>query len=245
MVHQPEMPVRVGSTKNVLKKLNVDEINFNKGLDENQRIQLAGRMRECIESDILHLEVYYMNDAKECAQEIISELQNIFQNTDNMTFTIKMCELGNLGAALESSKSAAVLKRMKEIEKKIETASETTACIILLPGKESYGQEDPKDAIRCGFALRNRLTQFIIPWKSGEEEDKEKQKAIEITIKSKIASAIEDLCRQLGYVRTLDEKFINKENMLVHTPVIGLHVMTQIKTLYGKARFLPWDYKLC
>lgn len=110
--------MRVGSTKNVLKKLNVDEINFNKGLDENQRIQLAGRMRECIESDILHLEVYYMNDAKECAQEIISELQNIFQNTDNMTFTIKMCELGNLGAALESSKSAAVLKRMKEIEKK-------------------------------------------------------------------------------------------------------------------------------
>ena len=239
MVQQPEMPVRVGSTKNVLKKLNVDEINFNKGLDENQRIQLAGRMRECIESDILHLEVYYMNDAKECAQEIISELQNIFQNTDNMTFTIKMCELGNFGAALESSKSAAVLKRMKEIEKKIETASETTACIILLPGKESYGQEDPKDAIRCGFALRNRLTQFIIPWKSGEEEDKKKQKAIETTIKSKIASAIEDLCRQLGYVRTLDEKLINKENMLVHTPVIGLHVMTQIKTLYGKARFLP------
>lgn len=150
-----------------------------------------------------------------------------------------MCELGNFGAALESSKSAAVLKRMKEIEKKIETASETTACIILLPGKESYGQEDPKDAIRCGFALRNRLTQFIIPWKSGEEEDKKKQKAIETTIKSKIASAIEDLCRQLGYVRTLDEKLINKENMLVHTPVIGLHVMTQIKTLYGKARFLP------
>ena len=72
-----------------------------------------------------------------------------------------------------------------------------------------------------------------------EEEDKKKQKAIETTIKSKIASAIEDLCRQLGYVRTLDEKLVNKENMLVHTPVIGLHVMTQIKTLYGKARFLP------
>lgn len=78
MVQQPEMPVRVGSTKNVLKKLNVDEINFNKGLDENQRIQLAGRMRECIESDILHLEVYYMNDAKECAQEIISETSEYF-----------------------------------------------------------------------------------------------------------------------------------------------------------------------
>lgn len=32
---------------------------------------------------------------------------------------------------------------------------------------------------------------------------------------------------------------IDTEESLVHTPIIGMHVMTQIKTIYGKARFLP------
>ena len=129
MVQQPEMPVRVGSTKNVLKKLNVDEINFNKGLDENQRIQLAGRMRECIESDILHLEVYYMNDAKECAQEIISELQTVIKEQvelkeieipGTITFQVMSVDGGNVsvgaGEVLLLRYSATHLEYSHELE---------------------------------------------------------------------------------------------------------------------------------
>ena len=61
----------------------------------------------------------------------------------------------------------------------------------------------------------------------------------ENVIESKITSAVEDLCRQLGYVRELDESAIEKKELLHHTPVIGMQVMTQICTPYGKARFLP------
>lgn len=232
MVHITETPARVTRTKNALAKLKVDEINFNKKLDNKQRIQVADRIRECIEADFLHLEVYYTDNNKSCAEEIIDRLHEIFQSTDNMTFDIKMCKLGSMGDALDDTKTASILKRIKEIEKKIDFAEESTACLILLPGKAAFEQGDPKSSIRCGFALRNRLTQFIVPWKCEE-------KAADPGIENKITSAIEDLCRQLGYVRGLDEKIINKESQLAHTPVIGMHVMTQIKTLYGKARFLP------
>ena len=112
----------------------------------------------------------------------------------------------------------------------IDNATETTACIILLPGKDNFKQSDPKDTIRCGFALRNRLTQFITPWNSVDSEN---------IVENKIASTIEDLCRQLGYVRDFDEKVKENEESLAHTPIIGMHVMTQLKTIYGKARFLP------
>ena len=248
MVHQTEMPVRIErGMPNA--KLKVDEINFNKGLDDEQRLLVAERMRECIEADILHLEVYYTDNNKECAQKIILKMQKIFQSTDDMTFDIKMCKLGSMGEPLESTRSAAVLKRIKEIEKKVDLAEETTACIVILPGKGKFKQEDPKAAIRCGFALKNRLTQFITPWepveeyneeiKNGKKKSESADKVSKATIESKITSAIEDLCRQLGYIRALNEKTIAKENMLVHTPAIGINVMTQIKTLYGKARFLP------
>lgn len=232
MVHITEVPARVSRIKNAPAKLKVDEINFNKELDDKQRIQVADRIRECIETDILHLEVYYMDNHKNCAEEVMDRLQEIFQSTDTMTFDIKLYKLGSIGDALDDDRTASILKRVKEIEKKIDLAEENTACIILLPGKDSFEHGDPKAAIRCGFALRNRLTQFIVPWK-GEE------KASDPGIENRITSAIEDLCRQLGYVRALDEAVINKESQLVHTPVIGIHVMTQVKTLYGKARFLP------
>ena len=94
---------------------------------------------------------------------------------------------------MESSKSADALKRIHEIEKELSPATELTACIVVLPGKECfYKLGDPKAAIRCGMALTNRLTQFVTPWDETVKEN---------VIESKITSAVEDLCRQLGYVR--------------------------------------------
>lgn len=229
-VHQVEGVERVKPTKNARKKLKLDEINFNKELNDQQRVFIAHRMKECIEANRLNLEVYYRDDTIEYAEEIIDKLENIFQSTDDMVFDIRMCKLGKMGETLESSESAAILKRMKEIEKEVNAATEITGCIILLPGKDKFTEGDPKDAIRCGFALRNRLTQFIIPW--GKDES-------ETGVNSKITSAIEDICRQLGYVRAFDEKVINNKDALVHMPIIGMHIMTQVNGIYGKARFLP------
>ena len=221
---------RVKSTRNARKKLKLDEINFNKELNDEQRGFVANRIGECIESNHLNFEVYYRDDVEKCAEEISDKLKNIFQSTEEMTYDIKKCKLGIMGDMLDSSESAAVLKRIKEIEKSIDRTSETTACIILLPWEQDYKSVDPKNAIRCGFALRNRLTQFITPWNSHDSGNE---------VENKIASAIEDLCRQLGYVRDFDEKVKENEESLAHTPVIGMHVMTQLKTIYGKARFLP------
>jgi hypothetical protein len=220
---------RVTSSKNARKKLNLDKINFNKELTDEQRAFVANRVRECIEANRLNLEVYYRDDAIGCAEEIKAKLENVFQSTKEMTFNIKFCQLGKLGEALDSSDSASVLKRIKEFEKEVEAVNQITAAIVLLPGKDKFDKGDPKAAIRCGLALRKRLTQFITPWNNDDEKK----------VAGKITSAIEDLCRQLGYVRALDEKVIDEEDALVHTPVIGMHVMTQIKTIYGKARFLP------
>lgn len=230
MVCPMESVKRIKSTKNARKKLKLDKINFNKKLNEEQRIFVAKRISECIASKCLSFEVYYRDDTEECADLILEKLENIFQSTEDIVFNIKKCKLGIMGEILDSSESASVLKRIKEIEKSMDSASETTACIILLPGKENFIQGDPKDAIRCGFALRNRLTQFITTWNSEYPED---------VIKSKIVSAIEDLCRQLGYVRAFDEKEKDNEDTLIHTPIVGIHVMTQLNTIYGKARFLP------
>lgn len=221
---------RVNSTKKARSKLKLDTINFNKELNDEQSVFVANRIRECIESNRLNLEVYYSDDAEECADIILDKLQNIFQSTEEMIFDIRKCKLGIIGEVLDSSEGASILKRIKEIEKTIDNAAETTACIILLPGKDEYTQGDPKNAIRCGFALRNRLTQFITPWNNDDSEN---------AVGNKIASAIEDLCRQLGYVRDLDEKVKENDELLAHTPIIGIHVMTQLKTIYGKARFLP------
>lgn len=221
---------RVNSTKNARSKLKLDAINFNKELNDEQRVVVANRIKECIESNRLNLEVYYRDDAEECADIILDKLQNIFQTTEEMVFDIKKCKLGIMGEVLDSCESSSVLKRIKEIEKTLDSTVETTACIILLPGKDRFIQGDPKDAIRCGFALKKRLSQFITPWDSDNLEN---------GAENKIASAIEDLCRQLGYVREFDEKVKKNEESLAHTPIIGMHVMTQLKTIYGKARFLP------
>ena len=113
-----------------------------------------------------------------------------------------------IGRGTDSSENASVLKRIREFEKELERANQITACIVLLPGKDKFDKDDPKDAIRCGFALRNRLTQFITPWNNDDDEG---------AVANKITSAIEDLCRQLGYVRGLDEKVIDTEESLVHT----------------------------
>ena len=233
MVHPLEGVERVtlsGKYKNASRKLNLDEIKFSEKLTDEQKNKVAHRIRECIASDRLNLEVYYRDDAEACADALLENLENIFQTTKEITFSIKKCKLGSLAEPLEANTHAAIMKRIREIDKSMEDASDVTACLVLLPGKEKFTENDPKDAIRCGFALKKRLTQFITPW------DKKDSKS---TVDNKRVSAIEDLCRQLGYVRKPDAKLIENKNALVHSNVVGIHVMANVKAIHGSAAYLP------
>ena len=138
-------------------------MNLNRELTKDQRLLLARRMKTCTESDHLTFEVYATDDTLECAEKIMEKLESVFVSCEEMTFTIKRCRLGSMGEPMESSKSADALKRIHEIEKELSPATELTACIVVLPGKECfYKLGDPKAAIRCGMALTNRLTQFVL-----------------------------------------------------------------------------------
>lgn len=238
MVQEIEGVSRVKNKRNAPKKLKLDTLNLNKELTKEQRNLFSNRMKECVETDHITIEVYATDNTIQCAEKIIDRLESIFETNENIGFTIKRCALGSMGERLESSESASIIKRIREIEKKLEPVTEPTACIVVLPGKEEFKQEDPKAAIRCGMALTKRMTQFIIPWDDKVEKNAKKDVKKDV-VENKITSAIEDLCRQLGYVRKFDESVEEKKNLLIHTPVVGMHAMTQIRTIYGKARFLP------
>ena len=145
IVRETEGISRVGSTKRAVKKLKLDTLNLNRELTKDQRLLLARRMKTCTESDHLTFEVYATDDTLECAEKIMEKLESVFVSCEEMTFTIKRCRLGSMGEPMKSSKSADALKRIHEIEKELSPATELTACIVVLPGKECFHKlGDPK-----------------------------------------------------------------------------------------------------
>lgn len=98
------------------------------------------------------------------------------------------------------------------------------ACIVVLPGAESYkpkGKDDggdPKRALRIAFAKTGRLTQFIEPEDSKDSPE----------IRARVA--VRDLMRQLGFV---PEPARNSRGIDISIPAIGLKVYNSGN---GKAR---------
>lgn len=103
-------------------------------------------------------------------------------------------------------------------------ATDPTACIVVLPGAESYkpkGKDDggdPKRALRIAFAKTGRLTQFIEPEDSKDSPE----------IRARVA--VRDLMRQLGFV---PEPARNSRGIDISIPAIGLKVYNSGN---GKAR---------
>lgn len=102
--------------------------------------------------------------------------------------------------------------------------ADPTACIVVLPGAESYkpkGKDDggdPKRALRIAFAKTGRLTQFIEPEDSKDSPE----------IRARVA--VRDLMRQLGFV---PEPARNSRGIDTSIPAIGLKVYNSGN---GKAR---------
>lgn len=114
--------------------------------------------------------------------------------------------------------------RISEIQNQVKYTSDLTVAFVLLPYKDSDGNNyfedntDPKKAIRAGLARQGRLTQFI--------DDR-----IESDISHRVDAAIRDMIRQLGYLPQIHAPKKNKElNQVITT---GIHVINFKKTPYG------------
>lgn len=212
----------------------LEKLDFRNDFNEQEQDTFSKSLINCIGDKPLNIHIYCQKIYMPCAKEIYNRLKSFFGDSNKFNINIEIKSLGKLGEPLEDEKESGICKRVNEIyhEFKKTPTLIPTACIIILPGKESFKNLDPKSAIRCGFALTNRLTQFIIPWDNDiiniEEENKKD---------NKIKSTITDLFRQLGYISPLDKKV--KPNNLINVPVIGMHLITQIDSIRGKFEFLP------
>lgn len=199
-----------------------------KEVEKEEKRKFRKRIMECLKEDKLNIEIY-SNDTEEdnyCVEQIYSRLLNIVNNEeaeDKFEINIIKKSLGNFGMPLNFGNKKS---RIEEIKMKLKEDSIITASIILLPEKEKFckiGEDnDPKDAIRIGFALCNRVTQFITPWKKEKTEESEK-------ILSKIDSTIADLFRQLGYLAEIK----SERKDLKDTLYIGMYSVT-LKNDYPK-----------
>ena len=114
--------------------------------------------------------------------------------------------------------------RWRKVAAALPEATDPTACIVVLPGAESYkpkGKDDggdPKRALRIAFAKTGRLTQFIEPEDSKDSPE----------IRARVA--VRDLMRQLGFV---PEPARNSRGIDTSIPAIGLEVYNSGN---GKAR---------
>lgn len=114
--------------------------------------------------------------------------------------------------------------RWRKVAAALPEATDPTACIVVLPGAESYkpkGKDDggdPKRALRIAFAKTGRLTQFIEPEDSKDSPE----------IRARVA--VRDLMRQLGFV---PEPARNSRGIDTSIPAIGLKVYNSGN---GKAR---------
>ena len=126
----------------------------------------------------LTVEIWYIHEAtREELIKSICDYLGIPENAEfpysftEFTFNIKSQLLGSLGEALQLNSKIkderdrrrdAIGEREKQVAAKVPQTSEMTVAIIELPPAERFQKEnDPKNALRSGFAKVNRLTQFI------------------------------------------------------------------------------------
>lgn len=201
------------------------------------------RMAQAIGGNKLVIEVYCHDDS-EIGLKAISTIKEPFGMQEErelfseLEVTVRLKSLGEIDAPLDAR-----LGPLQRYERRIEEISEKygkaaispTACLIVLPGKNDFNDEDdPKKAIRAGFALTGRLTQFIMPEADyGKDQDDEQTGDVH-----RINSAIYDLYRQLGYLMPLKPSGrINKVDYSI--PAVALWVINYKKTIYGSINKIP------
>lgn len=107
----------------------------------------------------------------------------------------------------------AISQRGEEVAEKVEAVSGVTAALVELAGPDGFdsASEDPKQALRRGFALCDRLTQFI----STEEK----------SLSHRAKSGFLDLLRQLGVQGAPPKIAIEKHKLPDPLHYVGLWLM--------------------
>jgi len=176
-----------------------------------------------------NIEIYSFSKDSELAMSIKNEFEQLIsvanEKMQNFPITIGTLMLGDYadpmpieGYAKESVRNARIRVISEHIEKSPDDIM--TGSIIVLPKSEN---KDAKDLLRCGFAMANRVTQFINP----SEDDEGNQ--------YKIKNVIYDLLRQFGY-----SKQPTTWKKLPEYPVIAIDAASNITSMSGKkVRSLP------
>jgi len=226
-------------------------VRINKKLD-NLRVDISKmekeifrrRIAQAIGTTNLAIEIY-CNDDSQIGEKVYRRIMEHFGVTEDVTIfpeltvNISMKPLGKIGDPLDSKlqKLERFERRIAEIKRAYGEANvRPTACIIVLPGKESFSdisELDPKNAIRAGFAQTGRLTQFIRP--ELEENDGEET---ELSEESRINSAIYDLYRQLGLLLPYSRD-VKKDTVDFSIPAMGIHIVNYKSTPYGTIEPFP------
>lgn len=185
------------------------------------------------------IEIFYFSQDLNLAQRIKNSLDLLLssQNDDtNFSINTEIRTLGDYAYALskdEYGKETMRNSRIRFISDRIGRLPEQVmgGSIIILPKNES-SEKDSKDLLRCGFAMTNRVTQFI---NSASEDEKDEEESFDCKIKN----TIYDLLRQFGY-----SKCPTKWKDLPKYPVIAIDAITNSYSMSGKKpRAIPLSLK--
>lgn len=188
------------------------------------------------------IEIFSDSDNSSLAEEIKKHLDELLfhSNNENVDFYIntELRVLGDYSLPLskeEYAKESERITRIRLISDKIGRLPEGVmgGSIIILPKNKSK-EKDAKDLLRCGFAMVNRVTQFINPEQEGDGEQNGEDTNIH-----KIKNTIYDLLRQFGY-----SKRPKTWSKVLQYPVFAIDAPTNLYSMSGKkVRALPMMLK--
>ncbi len=93
----------------------------------------------------------------------------------------------------------ALRQRVRAVESALPTSPQQVLAFIELDNEEAFqSDDDPKPALRKGFAIRLRLTQFITPYQEDPMWSKQRKHKEQTQLEHRADSAVRDLFRQLG-----------------------------------------------
>ncbi len=186
------------------------------------------------------IEIYSFSKDLNLAEKIKKSLEELLipSYAENVDFQISydIRVLGDYADPLSKDdyvKETARNARIQLISDRIGRLPENSmvGSIIILPKNESNAK-DAKDLLRCGFAMANRVTQFINSIGEDEQDDEE-------VFEYKIKNTIYDLLRQFGY-----SKCPTQWSKLPKYPVIAIDASTNLWSMSGKkVRSLPMMLK--
>lgn len=185
------------------------------------------------------IEIYSFSQDGDLAQRIKERSEELLAAASNeavdFNISVETLVFGDYATPLSQDKyvnATERISRIRLISERIGRATEQimTGSIIVLP-KNTTKEKDAKDLLRCGFAMSNRVTQFINPDEESQEEGN--------GLQSKIDNTIYDLLRQFGYTKSPQNG-----GKLPVCPVIAIDSPSNLNSMTGKTvRTLPMMLK--